>query len=770
MFTTDVIEAELRQFLSMAYPKLFHQYFVFTAAMAVSAVVIPVFAVKILAGFNKKHMPKAYLYKGTANLGLHYGMLFFLLAFAGRNVYQSVILSGNTLIYDRGIIWISALLMIFALFAVFFLFRFRSRGLVMAGAFVVFYAAYRQYLLFRRAGGVVSISENYNTVARYGSYCSGNFLVWESMIISISAVTILTFAAIYYYKRRFLFTPGKLGMPVCGFCGKAVSRGDVFCTNCGTQATINPIEQAIQPLDREEYCRKCGKKINEYGCDSCDTDEVLKKIADAQARKRTSIIKKAAVALIVVLGLFLPILANPVGRIEREMAKINNAFVCRWDEFYSVQEKAADPEWLAGFDSDADALYIADARWYHIKPEIVPYDKLVYYAMYAEASFRQMEKLEQMKQLVHDASSEAAADGDIASRITGLTNEFNQTVSEQSIATENYIIRRGDGLEELWIAVCNGIRYYAFRSNPMIVAVFILIMNAGMMIYLLNTVSVVTETGAERLSRFCDAKADGIIRKYEVAYHPLFSDSILHRMMTALKNCFHSFVHSICKFLVLFVRIICSIWLFLSLFRLQNIKRVLLWVMNGLTDTGTAGGKKDDYKEYNLQNRIMVAISIAIAVTVLGIPISIGLARMDRGETVVPEEQYLEKASMAVSGYSQDITVRLQKIVRTKTLTDEEREELYELFDKQMDADRKILECEMDGLESYAELHMGICGLCSDDIRVLQQIQDSINEGVVPSGELMRNYASIRGENYLWVVDELAGKFTELFTDSVFDF
>lgn len=163
----------------------------------------------------------------------------------------------------------------------------------------------------------------------------------------------------------------------------------------------------------------------------------------------------------------------------------------------------------------------------------------------------------------------------------------------------------------------------------------------------------------------------------------------------------------------------------------------------------------------------MNAIAFVIAAVILGVPISIGVARMSRGEIVNPEVQYITTVAEAVFVYSQDIPIKLQRLVLTKTLTVEEMEELNRIIDEQIAADRKILGYDMEKLENYAELHMGVRNLCNDEVEILQQIKSSINRGMVPSYELWQNYVSLRGENYLWVLEEFAKIFTEMSVENI---
>lgn len=66
-----------------------------------------------------------------------------------------------------------------------------------------------------------------------------------------------------------------------------------------------------------------------------------------------------------------------------------------------------------------------------------------------------------------------------------------------------------------------------------------------------------------------------------------------------------------------------------------------------------------------------------------------------------------------------------------------------------------MLDYDMTEFEDYMELHEGLCSLCTDDISTLERIRNSIDSGLVPSQELIKNYMSLRGLRYSWVLEQL---------------
>lgn len=770
--STRAIEKELSQFFINAYTILFKEYFLFTLAMIISCVVFPVFIVRILGKYERNRIPKAYLFKATTKLELHYTILCSLLVIAAVNVYQSIQLAKNIDIFDGWIILWSILLMLFTVPAVYFLSKFRSKGLIMTGMLVMLDSAYCQYLRMLRVKAIIENSKNFKTVARYGYYMMADSLVVESMILSLLAVIILALIVFYYYKRRFLFMPGKLNMLSCTQCGKAISRGDDFCICCGQMLRVNPIQQTIKSLDKERYCRKCGRAIFGRRCVICDSSETLEKIAKNIAKeKRASIVRGAILSMVVIFGMLVPIFAEPVAKIQRGTAKVHNIFVSRWNELYETPEKGADPEWLSGFDSDLEALYIADMRWYYVKPRMIPYDKLAFYVRYAEASFMQMEELEGIKEFVHSISLKSIeSDRDTyCARHTELSDRLNQTVDAQTMAMQDFYLPQ-NFFEEFEHIFFSGVRYYISGIDIRFVAIIIIIANICLLMYLLNSFSLTVETGLERWNRINGTRIGKLIGRFQTAYPVSTSDTILHRVITSMTGCGYCVIRSMCELWRMAVQLCCTICLLLSLFRTKNWIRCLRWVKRGLTDVRGVPGKHSAPKRFERQERIASAIAVVIAIVLFGGgPLGAWMFSPSKGEAVDAKNTYLDQAKMAATDYAIDISNALLKIKTTKTLTEEERESLYILFDAQLEADQMILDYDITGLEDYAELHAGLCSLCADDMRMIQKIKDSIENGLVPSEELLQNYVSLRGENYLWVLERLGQENVGKALESAFD-
>lgn len=94
---------------------------------------------------------------------------------------------------------------------------------------------------------------------------------------------------------------------------------------------------------------------------------------------------------------------------------------------------------------------------------------------------------------------------------------------------------------------------------------------------------------------------------------------------------------------------------------------------------------------------------------------------------------------------------------------------MYALFDKQIEADRRILDYDMTKLDDCLVFHAGLCGLCEDDIKMIESIKETLDNNLVPSRELNKNYASLRGKNYAWVLEELVQKSLEVTIDAFFN-
>lgn len=197
--------------------------------------------------------------------------------------------------------------------------------------------------------------------------------------------------------------------------------------------------------------------------------------------------------------------------------------------------------------------------------------------------------------------------------------------------------------------------------------------------------------------------------------------------------------------------------------------RCVLWLRQGLADCEDAYGKgRNTYKEYKREKNVAKVIGGVITILIFGVSFVV-MKLIGYQDEIIAKEQYLSTAKAAAVDYFPDISEILLNVRETNSLEDVEREELYDLIDAQIEADQNILNYDMEGVEDYQNVHDGLCSLCTEDMKILQKIKDSIDNNKVPSQELMKNYASLRGKNYLWVLEELAFGPVDIFVERAFE-
>lgn len=295
MLSTAAIENELLTFLSTAYSDLFREYILFTAAMLISCAVIPIFVVRMYNKRDRKRTEtgnpfKAYTHRNTTPLLIHTVVKFLIPVFAVREMYYCLQLTDSMELYGVWPIVFCGFLVLLAIPAVVGLFRFRIYGLLTAGAFVFCFAAFEQYKNLLAAISDMQSQMQYNVIGQYTVYIVDDYRVTQSMAVSLMALVALTLLAVYYYKRRFLFMPGKLPRPTCRHCGQMIGKNDDFCTCCGRKVLIKPVSQIVTSLDRKKYCEKCGTSIHRSVCVKCEN--TIPNYLIAVARDKVGEVKK----------------------------------------------------------------------------------------------------------------------------------------------------------------------------------------------------------------------------------------------------------------------------------------------------------------------------------------------------------------------------------------------------------------------------------------------------------------------------------------------
>lgn len=762
--STLKIEEELNKYLEEAYPALYKEYILFTIVMMIACVIIPMFIIRILGKYERRVAEtqgkpcKIYLFRSTAKLSVHYTVILFLPILAVRRMYYSIQLEKKYNFWGKSLGWFSLLLILFTLIAVAHLFKFRSRGLIETGIVFFLGAVYKHCIWLRVAQIIIGDVTDLRAAVRYGYYIMTDSMFTRSMGADVIAFGAIIFLTVYYYKRRFLFTPEKLHMPKCVYCGKPVIKGDSFCTCCGTGVSVETEERLIKPLDEVKHCRKCGNVANDAGCVKCDTQDYLEKFIKNKSREKwISIARGVILVTLFFVLLLIPLLDNETRKLSKGSTQVNDVFVDCWQEFDEQPNIAKDSVWLARFDADLNALYTIDSRWYYVKPRMILSDRLWFYTLYAEASYLQMEVLEEISEFVHDVAQNQPIDNTFSDREAELTAKFNSTIMAKQKAGITYVdVTSPWGiLGQLEYFCYDGLNYYLHGISVTYISVFIMSVCMVMFTYLLNSFSNTTETKLERWSRKNSVRAEEYIRRHDVVYQTVISASVFQRIFMVMKWFGHSFVRVIIESWMLFVRLVCVIGLFFSLFRVKTIKRCVRWVRNGLTDDKPLRiVGEGDHIAYKRAERKMWKEAIVISMVVLGVSFAIAFAHYYRKPN--QKEQYLQLAEEAVNGYCMDIFAALTHIEDTRELADEEREQIYRLFDKQIEADRRILDYDMSELGEFQNLHAGLCGLCEDEIKAIESIREYLENDFVPPREVERNYANLRKENYSWVLEELA--------------
>lgn len=597
--STIDLERNLELFLSTAFRSLKWEYILFTISIGMALLILPMFMIRIIGKWERKQaqekgkLPRVYLFPPTAKRKFHFTVIFAMPILALHRLLRSFMLTSAYEIYNVNVIFLAGFLLFVALWAAIGLFRFRSHGLFLTGVFMVGYAAYKQFLWLQYADSAVKLAEGEEVFVRYSAYIISDYLIKASMLQNLTMLVIAIVLTVYYYRRRFLFTPNRLDMPTCIKCGKPINKGDNFCTCCGNKLQLNPIRLKVISLDEAIYCKKCGKNIQIKGCCKCEGVEQLEKhFRNIKYDKAKEWLYKLIILAIVILAIFLPAWIDRVNYLSRDKADVSDAYVERYIEFYERPDVACDAEWLAGFDSDSNALYAIDSRWKNIRLEEINSNNLAYYCFYAEASFKQMKVMEAIRELVHSVANGTVDQGTFQTKRAGLANDFDNTLVQQSEANAyaRNLLSDRDLFDNVETYFAGGIRYYLGGIDTEGYSVALIAASILMLMYLLNSFSCVTITWAERWCQNCRRKTDGRITGRNEVFLEEGPTTTLNRIISSLKECGDSILRFMSELWLLVVRLICFVLLFLSLFGPGNVGQYIRWIKNGLT----GGTKKHD--------------------------------------------------------------------------------------------------------------------------------------------------------------------------------
>ena len=167
----------------------------------------------------------------------------------------------------------------------------------------------------------------------------------------------------------------------------------------------------------------------------------------------------------------------------------------------------------------------------------------------------------------------------------------------------------------------------------------------------------------------------------------------------------------------------------------------------------TRDADKVELTEKQRKNRRTSIIASAAGIAIITITMFI-MSAINNGDTFLAEEKFKEIADAAILIYVEDIDSGLTELSAAKSV---DVDELIRVIDKQIEADQVVLDYQMpDELKDYDEFFAGLQALCSDDIECLEPIRETLENGTTPSQALMHNLFAVRGQNYLWVLQEYA--------------
>ena len=753
--TTVAIIDSLQAYIFSAYPALYREGVFFVLTMTAACIVIPLFTVWILNRQDRRNAEKdvpckAYTHRGPAK-PLHFIVAVALPITALRKLY----LTFRNLSAD--ILWLvglTVLLLLLAAWAARRLWKWRVSGIFAAGGYILCYAALEQYRCFRSVANTLEVLAQWPLMVQYTWYMEADYQVTWAMASGLLALAALVFLAVYCYRRRFLFLPGRLDSSFCANCGQVISGDGDFCTNCGQplpSGTV-PVRLAVVSLDKRTYCRKCGKPLVKSACLVCDkgkslTDILKKAGTETRDEVKSTLRTVIASALVILVVVVIPNFLSPLQHAVSGSARVHNAFAEQLMELMEDPALSSDAEWLAGFDSAMDALYAVEARWIYVKPRSVPSGDLLALGAYSEASFRKMELLEQMRDIVHSGRTADVGGPSV------LLNALQYTAQLQFNAYQyRYVLTDSLGpLEKVEHGCLNGARAILGKANTEWVSVAVLTVCVLLFLWMLNSVSISGVTELELRLQSVRLKTDVRSKKYAVGAPPAVA-SALYRTFVAGKAVWLGLLRVGNELWALVVQLLGAIILLFLPFRWRTLRALFLWVLDGLRD----GPHTHPEPSAVYQRRQRNATGIAMGVLVLIFTISCGYYGFLNTTSAETDKQvYLAAAKAAVSDYARPIADAVADMQTAGMPSDEDLQQLYNLLSAQAEADRAILDMDQSALEALAELHAGLCSLCTDDLATLERIMTSLEMGETPSLELLVNYINLRSENYLWVTEQL---------------
>ena len=746
--TTSEIEMEITNWVGSAYGGLQNTFTI--AVIAIFAALLGICVCSAI--FAAK---SAYVFRDTTPKKFHYSFLVGILISA---VYMGFGL-GRTTNLPLYIIACA-----FAVLAVVGLSRFKVYGLV--SSFLYLWTI----VLAGQFAGILAVYKDRSAIGEYSApgkvavYVLSDYIIAKAIIVGIFMLALSVFVVIYYSRRRYLFKayrpPEFDSYPVCAHCGMPILENVPFCINCGTKQEGGYFTPQYKVLQTAKYCKDCGNLLNKNDfclqCAIADADKET--LADSAKRGIVTgakegladIIKKVTVFAAIIAFFCIPIMAGSLTTpLMSGIAGVSNAYVSKLNEFLETPEISEDAAWLDGFNSASNALYTVNKRCFYINPRAVRHDDLIFYTLYAEASFDQMRILETIKDSVNQSD---------ASQIDRLTAVFNNTIDEQSKAliTSAGFAFGGNTISQIFKAFIDAMRFYLSLINIDILLCSFLAVGILSLIYSLVRYNSVSVTGFELFIEKHNARTNQLAMWKRPTYAPPHNPAgILIRLKSIFTGGIGTHFIKLANELFSFILLLLGfVFLIVSVFRPSNFlglfKRFIPKPRKSAafsTDAAHAAYKREQRKS----NLIAAGIGLCVVTIIASVSFSINSANQG-------EPNYLEISGAMVSVDSMEFTTWLAQANadRGTAYTDENRAAAIALIDGQLQAIENVRNLE-NVPEQYAAFHDGMLSLCKDEEEYLNHFRTLLSAGEELRREDMANYMALRAQNYQWLITDYTG-------------
>ena len=434
----------------------------------------------------RKNEGKAYLSSLTAGKKYHYALI---AGTAALSLWSVKTVFGYTVLCSV----LSASALAASLGGAFFLLKWNRMGIPLTYGSLLFSAGAMDAWRTAVSAADIPNIKSYNPGGMYSLLVAADYHSFRAQLLWTAVCGIIVYSSGYYMRRRYLFSGVSGEFARCPHCGKPAAKGEKYCICCGTQLMQETeYEPPYTVIDEGKYCPKCGTKLREGKCPKCDDAPAAKQIRDAFLDKGMGTFRGLLSAVIILVLALSPVLFSKTWDLSKGSAALNNAYVQNLQEFAGNRKLAQDDAWYEGCRRTYTDLYVKDCAWMKVAPQSVTHSDLVYFVLYSEASFRQIEAMEKIDRTVTLARLGETV---TAEEIGELTAAFDSSVEEQNEAalTARRYQMSGGILTKALNALTDGLRFWTQWAPMRYIAV--LMMVAGLSAALSFLGSFYRETG-----------------------------------------------------------------------------------------------------------------------------------------------------------------------------------------------------------------------------------------------------------------------------------